>query len=82
MEQNQSPEILSAPWSSYQQQPEPQRTCRVCGCHDDDACIHPEHGNCWWVTRDLCSHCQFWPDEATRYSVLEAEQAAAGAFCD
>src|SRR4051812_1679877 len=24
-----------------------QWVCRVCGCHEQDACSHPEHGNCW-----------------------------------
>lgn len=46
------------------------RTCRQCGCSQEDACHHPEHGNCWWVEDDLCSHCQRWPGEATRYSKL------------
>lgn len=33
--------------------------CRVCGCTEDNACYHPEHGNCFWVddTFTLCSHC-------------------------
>lgn len=31
------------------------RTCRVCGCTDDRACL----GGCWWVNEeeDLCSSC-------------------------
>lgn len=29
------------------------RTCRVCGCTDDDACFPP----CSWVEVDLCSAC-------------------------
>ena len=33
--------------------------CRVCGCTEENACYHPEHGNCFWVddTFTLCSHC-------------------------
>lgn len=34
-----------------------ERRCRVCGCTDTTACLHPEHGPCWWVEDDLCSHC-------------------------
>jgi hypothetical protein len=29
------------------------RTCRVCGCTDDNACPP----TCWWVAEDLCSTC-------------------------
>lgn len=34
-------------------------TCKVCGCTDDNACTHPDHGSCWWVHDNhvLCSHC-------------------------
>jgi hypothetical protein len=46
------------------------KTCRVCGCSDFDACIHEEHGNCYWIEKDLCSHCKLFPGEATRYSIL------------
>ena len=52
---------------------EPDRKCRVCGCHEYDACIHPKHGPCWWVEWDLCSHCSSWPGESKRYSQLENE---------
>lgn len=34
-----------------------QRQCRVCHCTQDRACVDPEHGACWWVEPDLCSHC-------------------------
>jgi hypothetical protein len=34
------------------------RACRVCGCTDDNACLDPEFGPCWWVAADLCSHCK------------------------
>ncbi|HEY9415625.1 MAG TPA: hypothetical protein VIQ30_12755 [Pseudonocardia sp.] len=30
------------------------RSCRVCGCTDDDACKPA----CWWVAPDLCSTCE------------------------
>jgi hypothetical protein len=50
------------------------RRCRQCGCSEEDACIHPDHGNCWWVEEDLCSHCKNWPGEAKRYSVIKAEK--------
>jgi hypothetical protein len=33
------------------------RRCRVCGCTDTNACVDPEHGPCWWIEQDLCSHC-------------------------
>lgn len=32
------------------------RTCRVCGCTDDRACV-TEAGPCSWVSADLCSAC-------------------------
>ncbi len=33
--------------------------CAVCGCTEQVACFHPEHGACWWVEprHILCSHC-------------------------
>lgn len=35
------------------------RSCRVCGCTDDDCrgCIAKVGGPCWWVKADLCSAC-------------------------
>lgn len=33
------------------------RTCRVCGCTQDRACI-TQAGPCHWVEWDLCSACQ------------------------
>lgn len=32
-------------------------TCRVCGCTENQACYSHNHGTCWWVEPDLCSHC-------------------------
>lgn len=34
------------------------KICRECGCSDRTACFHEDHGPCWWVGADLCSHCQ------------------------
>lgn len=43
------------------------RFCRECGCTEFDACTHPEHGNCWWVGPNLCSHCaNGWGDQNGR----------------
>lgn len=34
------------------------RSCRVCGCTDDRACVDPVTGEpCHWVEDDLCSAC-------------------------
>lgn len=34
-------------------------TCAVCGCTEDNACVHVDVGPCWWIDRRkiLCSHC-------------------------
>ena len=36
------------------------RTCRVCGCTDDDCsqCIKAQGHPCNWVESDLCSRCK------------------------
>ena len=47
--------------------------CRICGCHQNDACIHSKHGNCSWHDIDLCSHCANYPGEATRSSKLKKQ---------
>lgn len=31
--------------------------CKVCGCTEDNPCIHPDFGACFWIKPDLCSHC-------------------------
>lgn len=49
---------------------ETNRSCKVCGCTQLDACYHEEQGNCWWVQPDLCSHCHFWPGESQRWSTV------------
>lgn len=33
------------------------RSCRVCGCTDDDACQDGAGRACCWVAPNLCSHC-------------------------
>lgn len=40
-----------------------QRSCKICGCTDDNACIHPDLGACWWVDDDLCSFCAAFPND-------------------
>lgn len=34
-------------------------TCKNCGCTDDNACMHPDHGPCYWIDEEheMCSHC-------------------------
>lgn len=36
------------------------RTCRVCGCTDDDCsqCVEKTGGPCHWIAADLCSACR------------------------
>ena len=34
------------------------RTCRVCGCTDDHACVGLLVGPCYWIEPDLCSSCR------------------------
>lgn len=34
--------------------------CKICGCTENNPCIHPEFGPCWWLDedkQDLCGHC-------------------------
>jgi hypothetical protein len=35
------------------------RTCRICGCTDDNCfdCAYISGVPCWWVEEDLCSRC-------------------------
>jgi hypothetical protein len=49
------------------------RACRVCGCTQERACVDPEHGCCWWVEPDLCSHCGEPAIVAAEYDRLLAE---------
>lgn len=39
--------------------PVPERSCRLCGCTDEEGCPDPYGGRCWWVELDppLCSVC-------------------------
>lgn len=41
------------------------RSCRVCGCTDDDCsnCIEKTGVACFWVEEDLCSACAASPEE-------------------
>lgn len=34
-----------------------ERTCRLCGCTEGDACCDDERGACSWAGPDVCSHC-------------------------
>ncbi|MEQ6169132.1 hypothetical protein AAOE16_18175 [Ekhidna sp. MALMAid0563] len=52
------------------------RSCRHCGCHERDACYHPEFGNCWWVNDNECSHCIEVPGKAVRWSLFPKETTA------
>lgn len=33
------------------------RQCTVCGCTQENACLHHDGSVCHWVTKDLCSAC-------------------------
>lgn len=35
-----------------------EQICLKCGCTENNACISPEFGPCWWVEENLCSHCK------------------------
>ncbi len=39
--------------------------CKVCGCTEDNACVHPDFGPCWWINdkKEFCSHCVELPDD-------------------
>lgn len=43
-----------------------ERTCRVCGCTDDNCagCIERTGTPCYWVAKDLCSACAGRTDAA------------------
>jgi hypothetical protein len=56
----------------------PFSTCKICGCTDNNACIHPEKENCHWVDADhtLCSHClDKLIEKAAKYDSIEASIA-------
>jgi hypothetical protein len=57
-------------WDVDELVPEKERTCRQCGCSENDPCVHPQFGPCWWAEDDLCSHCQNWPGQSTRPNSL------------
>lgn len=52
------------------------RSCRICGCTDDQACV-TEAGPCHWVGADLCSACDVDDDE-----LAAAPLGGTGFFCD
>lgn len=43
----------------------PYGKCKKCGCTDNNACVHPDFGSCFWMDDDheLCSHCVELPDD-------------------
>lgn len=47
------------------------RTCRICGCTDDNAC----EGGCTWVEDDLCSNCINQTTEETGTETETGDQA-------
>lgn len=49
------------------------RRCRICGCTQDHACVDPDHGACWWVEPDLCSHCGEPAIVAAEYDLMRAD---------
>lgn len=49
---------------------EKERTCRVCGCTDNMACI----GGCYWVETDLCSQCAGETISYTTEEISELER--------
>lgn len=51
--------------------------CRICGCTQERACVDDEHGPCWWVQEDLCSHCVQFVDAADLLGEEELRQMAA-----
>ena len=56
-----------------------QRVCKVCGCSQFNACIHPKFGPCHWVAEDLCSNCKDHPGESKLATVVIQEQKKAAA---
>lgn len=40
-------------------------TCKICGCTDTNACVHPDFGACFWLddAHELCSHCVELPND-------------------
>lgn len=45
-----------------------ERSCRICGCTDNYACV-TAYGACYWTDRDLCSACADRMDAARAYLV-------------
>jgi hypothetical protein len=36
---------------------EEERTCRICGCTEEDGCATENGTGCFWAGEDLCSEC-------------------------
>lgn len=49
-----------------------ERTCRVCGCTEFNACQPP----CWWVEDDLCSACDDDPVRAEEEDLIDEDEFA------
>lgn len=51
-------------------------TCKQCGCTDNNACVHPDFGSCWWMNEihNLCSHCVELADDPTVERPKDREQ--------
>lgn len=70
------------------------RSCRVCGCTDDDCsgCVEATGAPCWWVEPDLCSRCdgsgpfsgdvEGEPDTATVGALLRGEARPMATLAD
>jgi hypothetical protein len=61
------------------------RSCRVCGCTEDDCsgCIERTGEPCYWVTADLCSACapsSFSPTDAMHEIANRHSQACMAAI--
>lgn len=56
------------------------RQCRICSCTQNAACMDEEHGACWWVEPDLCSHCVQYIEAAGELNAQELQTIAAQVF--
>lgn len=54
------------------------RTCKICGCDDDHACITP-YGPCYWTEIDLCSAChnQLYETEEDTLALADGQETIA-----
>ena len=49
--------MAKRPGAASQEARPSERLCRVCGCTEDNACLHPNGRPCSWAGPDLCSVC-------------------------